>query len=78
MSRYSLLSSSTLLPFGNKDILSIFLCRRRRCQTRASGTCFFNFLAAIIMYTFDLCFILPDSTAEDNFYFRLNNVFLPI
>ena len=30
------------------------------------------YLAAIILYTFDLSLILPTARAEDNFYFRLN------
>ena len=35
------------------------------------------YLAAIILYTFDLSLILPSSKAEDNFYARLNVVRLP-
>ncbi len=30
------------------------------------------YLAAIIMYTFDLSLVVLDSKPEDNFYFRLN------
>ena len=36
------------------------------------------FLAAIVMYTFDLCLIVPAAVAEDNFYHRLNKARPPL